>query len=182
MFRHSQFRKVLPLLQTVVAISFGGWGLWLRNAILSRPFWGDSTGWNSTMVYHVWPWPLKFAMTLNLPPLLAGALLFWPLYHVWPGLPIWVSDLAVLLLIPLFWYWVGSWADERVGSENNRKSERWRWILLLLFLLVCAAASSISGYVGGYTSYVLFAIAIWFAVGIGVKVSSASGKHQSRVA
>jgi hypothetical protein len=104
----TQFRKVLPALQTTIAISFGGWGLWLRNSILSRPFW-SSTGWNSTAAFHVWPWPFKFAAILNMPAFLAGGLLSWPLDYLWPGLPEWVSALPVLLVIPLLWYWVGSW-------------------------------------------------------------------------
>jgi hypothetical protein len=180
MVRETQFRKVLPVLQTAIAISFGGWGLWLRNSILSRPFWG-STGWNSTALFHVWPWPLKFAMILNMPALLASVLLSWPLDYFRPGLPEWVSDLPVLLLIPFFWYWLGSSADKSIGA-GNINGERWGWTLLLLFIFVCAAASSISGYVGGYTSFVVFAIAIWLVVAIGVKVSTTSGKHKSKVA
>ena len=170
--REIQFRKVLPALQTAIAISFGGWGLWLRNSILSRPFW-SSTGWNSTAVFHVWPWPFKFTAILNMPAFLASGLLFWPLDYLWPGTPEWASALPVLLLIPLLWYWVGSWADEIVSMERGRIGEHWRWIWLMLFMLVCAAASSISAYVGGYTSYVLFGIGIWTVVGIGVKTSKA---------
>ncbi len=45
MFRHN-FRKVLPLLQTVIAIAFGGWGLWLRDAIKAS---------NEIMSRVVWP-------------------------------------------------------------------------------------------------------------------------------
>lgn len=40
MVQGSQFRKVLPVLQTALAVFFGGWGLWLRNSVLSRPFLG----------------------------------------------------------------------------------------------------------------------------------------------
>ena len=107
MVRETQFRRVLPALQTAIAVSLGGWGLWLRSSILSRPFLG-STGWNSTAVFHVWPWPFKFAAILNMPAFLAGGLLSWPLDYFRPGLPEWVSALPVLLLIPLLWYWVGS--------------------------------------------------------------------------
>jgi len=175
MVRETQFCKVLPALQTAIAISFGGWGLWLRNSILSRPFWG-STGWNSTAVFHVWPWPFKFAAILNMPAFLASGLLCWPLDYLWPGLPDGVSALPVLLLVALLWYWVGSWADKVVRTEQGRIGEQRPWIWLMLFTFVCAAASSISAYVGGYTSFVLFGIAIWMAVTIGVRVSRARNR------
>src|SRR6266403_3859277 len=64
----------------------------------------------------------------------------------------------------LLWYWIGSWTDENVSSEKNKNGERWRWIFLLLFIFVCAAASSISGFIGGYTSYLVLGIAIWSSV------------------
>lgn len=182
MIHKTRFRNLLPVLQTTVAVFFGGWGLWLRNAILSRPFWGDSTGWNSTAVFHVWPWPLKFAMIVNLPPLLAGALLAWPLQYVTLGLPEWVQDLPVLLFIPLFWYWVGLWADKSVNSDINGKGRRGLWILLLLFIFVCATSSSISGYVGGYTSHLLFGIAIWLMAAIAASTSARLRRRKSKTA
>lgn len=166
---------MLPVLQTVLAVFFGGWGLWLRNSILSRPFLGTSTGWDTTLRFHVWPWPLEFAVILNMPTLLAGALLAWPLEYLRPGLPIWVTALPVLLVVSLFWYWVGSWADRNI-------SERARCISLPVFILVCAAASSISKYVGGYTSYFLFGIAIWSILAVGAKASAGLRKRKSKVA
>jgi len=57
MVQGTQFRKVLPVLQTALAVFFVGWGLWLRNSVLSRPFLGSSTGWSSTLRFHFWPWP-----------------------------------------------------------------------------------------------------------------------------
>jgi len=173
MVRETQFRRVLPALQTALAISFGGWGLWLRNAILSRPFWG-STGWNSTAVFHVWPWPLKFTTILNLPALIAGAVLSWSFGH-FRAVPEWLSYVPVLLIVPFLWYWLGSLVDKRVNSGNTRNSERWGWTAVLLFIFGCAAASWISTYVGGYTSHVVFGGAIWLAVAIGLKASAASG-------
>src|ERR1019366_6599273 len=83
----NQFRKILPFTQIGLAILFGGWGLWIRNAILSRPFVLGMNGWKSTARFHVWPWPFKFAVVLNLPAFLAGALVSWPLDALRPGLP-----------------------------------------------------------------------------------------------
>ena len=40
MVGRTKFRKVLPASQTALAVLFGGWGLWIRNSILSQPlFW-----------------------------------------------------------------------------------------------------------------------------------------------
>lgn len=175
MIQRTQFRSVSPILQTVLAVFFGGRGLWLRNSILSRPFLGTYTGWDTTLRFHVWPWPLKFAVILNMPAFLAGGLLAWPREYLRPGLPEWVTALPVLLVIPLFWYWVGSWADRNIN-------ERARWILLPVFILLCAAASSISEYVGGHTSYVLFGIAIWSIVIVGAKAFAGLRKRNSKVA
>jgi hypothetical protein len=182
MVQGAQFRKVLPILQTALAVLFGGWGLWLRNSVLSRPFLGSSTGWDSTLRFHFWPWPFKFAAILNMPAFLAGLILSWPLDYLRPGLPEWVSILPVLLFIPLLWYWVGSWPDKIIGSDRNRNSKRGRWSLLLLFMLVCAATSSISERVGGYTSYLEFGVAIWLILAIGVKASTALRKRTSKIA
>jgi hypothetical protein len=182
MVGRTKFRKVLPASQTALAVLFGGWGLWIRNSILSQPFFGSSTLWNSTARFHVWPWPFKFAAILDMPAFLASSLLSWPLDYLRPGLPEWVSALPVLLLVWLLWYCIGSWTDKNVSSEKNKNGERWTWIFLLLFIFVCAAASSISGFIGGYTSYLVFGIAIWSSVvAMGVKTSTARNR-KSKVA
>jgi hypothetical protein len=82
----------------------------------------------------------------------------------------------VLLLVWLLWYCIASWTDKNVSSEKNKNGARWRWIFLLLFIFVCAAASSISGFIGGYTSYLVFAVAIWSVVALGVKTSTARNR------
>jgi len=96
MIQGRQFRRILPIAQTAVAMFFGGWGLCARNSILSRPFWGNSTGWDSTARFHVWPWPFKFAAVLNKPAFLTGALLSWLFDALRPGLPESISYLPVL--------------------------------------------------------------------------------------
>ena len=176
-----QFRRVLPVLQTCMAIFFGGWGLWLRNSILSQPFFG-STGWNSTARFHVWPWQFKFAAILNFPAVLAGVLLSLPLDFLRPGLPEWIANIPALLLIPFLWYLLGSRMDKYGSSRNNGRNFRWQWMWLFLFIFICAAASSISGYVGGYTSYLGFGIAIWVILATAMKVFPTQGEHKSRIA
>ena len=105
MIQLRQFSRVLPLLQTALAISFGGWGPCLRDSILRRPFFATSTGWDSTMRFHVWPWPLKFAVILNAPAFLVGGLLgllALPLDYLWPKSAGWVSVLLTVLVIAFF--------------------------------------------------------------------------------
>jgi hypothetical protein len=168
--RHrNQFRMTLPVSQTVLAAFLGGWGLWLRNSILSRPFWGDSTLWNSTARYHIWPWPFKFAAVLNMPAFAAGALLSLPLDALRPGLPEWCSALTVLPFVALLWYRIGVLLDGwRSDSQNKTMG---RWITVLVFTVICAAASSIPEKVGGYTSYIVMGIVVWTITAIGLRAS-----------
>jgi hypothetical protein len=165
----NQFRRVLPISQTALTMLFGGWGLWLRNSILSRPFWGDSTWWDSTLRFHVWPWPFKFAAILNMPAFLASLLVSWPIDSLRPGLPEWISLSPSLLIVPLLWYWIGSWLDRRCSvTDRTRNPVRRAWILLLFFTVVGAVEASIPRNVGGYVSYLPFGIVLWIAVGFGV--------------
>jgi hypothetical protein len=182
MVQGTQFRRILPILQTVLAAVFGGSGIWLRNSILSRPFWGDATWWDSTAAFHVWPWPFKFAAILNMPAFLAGLLLSWPIDALRPGLPEWVSLSPTLFLVPLLWYRIGSWLDHRSSGEMNRASGTRRWALLAIFIFICGAASSIPSRIGGNMSYIPLGIVIWVAVAIPMKTSSASRKHETRAA
>src|SRR5258706_3303406 len=166
MVQRNQLRRMLPISQTALAVFVGGWGIWIRDSILSRPFLGSSTLWNTTAVFHVWPWPYKFAAVLNMPALLIGLLLSRPLDALRPGLPESVSLLPVLLLVPLLWYSVGSWLDQKRNATENRSTVKRQAILLLVFTLICAAASSIPESVGGYVSYLPFGLLIWAAVGL----------------
>ena len=52
------------------------------------------------------------------------------------------------------------------------------WILLLLFALVCAVGASVTG----YTSYLVYGIAVWMIVGLGIAVSAIYRKSLSRAA
>jgi cation transport ATPase len=181
MVQESQFHRILPVLQTALAMFFGGWGLWVRNSILSRPFWGNSTSWDSTLRFHVWPWPLKFAAVLNMPAFLAGGLLSWPLPALQsPGLSETVLYLPVLLFVPLLWYLVGSWLDQMRGAHKNRSAVKGKWMLVIIFGAICAALASIPDSVGGYVSYFPSGIVIWLIAVIGMVRSMVSRKRASR--
>lgn len=164
MVQINQLRRILPISQTGLALSFGGWGIWIRDSILSRTFFG-STLWNSTARFHVWPWPFKFAVVLNIPAFLVGLLLAWPLDTLRPGLPESISLLPALLLVPLLWYSIGSALDQRRIADKNRSTLKRQLILLLVFTLICVAASSIPERVGGYVSYLPLGILIWATFG-----------------
>jgi hypothetical protein len=178
MGREIYFRKILPPLSTIVAFVLGEWGLWLRSVIIR-----NSLAWDSTIRFHSWPWPFKFAAVLNLPAILAGLLLSWPLDALRPGFPELISFLSVLLFVPLLWYWVGTWLDQRIGGNMHGNARARRWLLLLVFGVVCAATSSIPPKVAGYTSYLPFGIVIWMTAVAGVTASTiVSRKHKSKAA
>jgi hypothetical protein len=173
MARGTQFRKVLPVLQTAIAVSFGGWGLWLRHSILSQPFWG-STGWNSTARFHVWPWPFKFAAILNMPAFLCGLLYSWPVDDLHPGLPVWVLLLPSLILVLVLWHMVGSWVDRRQFDAAKIRIPRYvAWGVLLLLTLVSVIGALVSLYIG----FIPFGVAVWLILGTAM---AAFGRYQKK--
>jgi hypothetical protein len=170
--RRLQFRRVLPLVQTAIVVSFGGWGLWLRDSALNSPFF-DSTLWNTTARFHVWPWPYKFAVIQNTPVFLLGLLPSLAIDTLTPGLPEWVQELPSLLLVPALWYLIGAWLDRTqvLRHEEGRKPIYWPWILLCFFTTISLLGALSSGRLfGSYTSFIPFGVALWIVLGIAVVV------------
>ena len=151
-----QFRQILPIAQTVVAALFGGCGLWERNTVLSRSFFLWTTGWETTARYHVWPWPYKFAAVANMPAVLAGLLLSWPIEAAFPKLPEIVLLAPSLLFVFILWRWVGARLDSRW-----KPSDKVPWVALLLFTLACLVGALIPSAYVGYTGYLLYGLAVW---------------------
>jgi hypothetical protein len=173
-----QFRKVLPALQTALGISFGGWGLWLRNSVLSRPFWGNSTGWDSTLRFHYWPWPFKFAVVQNIPAFLVGLLLSWSIDSFKPGLPEWVSLLPSLLLVPLLWYLIGAWLDRK--RVLGRTCGETVVLIFGVFTAVSLIVAVSSGWIfRSYTTFIPLGIVYWTALAIATYLL---GRRWARVA
>lgn len=179
MVQRNQFRTILPFLSVALALIFGGEGLRIRNSILGQRFFENSTLWNSTARFHVWPWPFKFAVVQNMPAFLIGSIIVRPVDTFRPGLPEWISMLPALLFVPLLWYSIGFWLDQRRNADNNANSVNRQWILLAVFTAICAAASSIPESIGGYLSYLPMGILVWITFGIAALANSR--KHKSRI-
>jgi hypothetical protein len=172
MSRDIYFRSILPPFFTIATIVFGEWGLWLRICIINH----SSLGWHSTLPFHVWPWPFKFAAIFNIPAFLAGLLLSWSLDAVRPEFPESISFVSVLLFVPMLWYWIGSWLDERRDTGAHKNMRKSGWILLLVFAVVCVITLSIPPDVAGYTSYLPSGILIWIVAAAGITASTISRK------
>jgi hypothetical protein len=165
MAREVRFSILLPAAQFVMAALFGGIGLWQRSAILSLPgFFEGQTMWNTTARFHVWPWPYKFAVVLNLPAFLLGLLPTWPLGAIWPSAPDYVGSLPTLLLVPLLWCWVGYRLDRRWGIADGAP-----WIGLLIFTLISLGCALIPI---GYTGYLPCGLALWLVMAVVIQLVS----------
>jgi len=159
-----RFSVLLPIAETVLAALFGGVGLWQRNRILSQPFLGDQTLWESTARFHVWPWPYKFAAISNMPAFLAGGLVSLPIGALWPGLPEAIELALSLVFVAMLWYWVGHRLDRRwsgVGVESVLAGTKTAWILLSVFTAVCLTGAFLPI---GYVGYVPYGATVWIAM------------------
>lgn len=161
----SRFRVLLLVVQTVLAALFGGVGLWQRNRILSHPFLGDQTLWESTARFHVWPWPFKFAVVSNMPAFIAGLLLTVPINFIWPHLPEAVQFAPSLIFIALQWYWVGHRLDGRCGAVGATAGNKTVWILLLAFTAVSAIGTFLPI---GYVGYQPYGVVVWLLAAGGI--------------
>ena len=169
-----QLRKVLPISQTLLAVAFGGWGLWERITSINDSW----LGWNSTLRFHVWPWPFKFAVVQNIPAFLIGLLLSWPIDSFKPGLPEWVSLLPSLLLVPLLWYLIGAWLDRKRVLE--RTSVETVVLIFGVFTAVSLIVAVSSGWIFGfYTTFIPLGILYWIALAIATYLL---GRRWARVA
>jgi hypothetical protein len=157
-----RFRKLLPFAQILVAVLFGGVGLWQRYQILNESEFLR----NSTAQFHVWPWPWRFAVILNIPALFAGALLAWPIGDMWPGLPKWTEDAFPLLFVPPLWYWFGAQLDRRwINTDQAGTSPRRNrpWLLLSAFVLASIIGAALPYRYLGYTGYIPYGVLLWVA-------------------
>ncbi|HYH01101.1 MAG TPA: hypothetical protein VD837_18390 [Terriglobales bacterium] len=162
-----RFRFLLPIAQTFSAAIFGGVGLWQRHHILSQPWLGDQTMWETTARFHVWPWPFKFAVLTNVPAFLAGALVEWPIESVWSSIPEWIACLPSLAFVPLLWYWVGARFDAKLQASRRKY-----WMLMLAFTAVCGLGLLVPGHV----SYIPYGVLVWLVFTVVAKRRGAQDK------
>src|SRR5580700_3328601 len=171
MTRTIQFRKALPVVHTIFALFFGGTGLFLRNALLNRPFLSNPAVYEPTLRSFIWPWPLKFAAILDMPAVLAGMLLSSALDQidqVRPALPAWTSVLSMLIFVPLLWFAVGAWLD-RTLRASQIKSPDTAWNLCLLFIAISAIAAAIPPTTTvSATRFVVFGALLWLALAMAI--------------
>jgi hypothetical protein len=157
----------LPVGQCACAGMFGGYGLWQRLTGLNQTF-GDVLLWNTTAPAHLWPWPYKFAVILNMPAVLAGNL-FSPLGSAHgPGASEAVGGIASLLMTLPLWYWIGHRFDRPRGCRNNRRLS-FRFFLSTLIVLSLLGALLL-----GPIFYLLYGIALWMAAVFGIARSTRS--------
>lgn len=88
------------------------------------------------MRYHIWPWPFRFALILNIPAFLSGALVLWPMDKFASNRPEAFECGALLPFVFVLWYWIGSRLDRRWHA-----SDRVPWIALLMFSSACLTIS-----------------------------------------
>ncbi len=172
-----QFRYVLPIAQTFLAALFGGIGLWERNRILSQPFFGDNIGWDTTLRFHVWPWPFKLAAITNMPAFLLGTLPEWLIEQFWPQPEIREAAVA-LFFVPILWYIVGVRLDRLSALRGAPYGSRAAWAFLLIFATASVfGASALDRYMGFlYVGFIPYGIAVWVATPFALRLMSPKPK------
>jgi hypothetical protein len=110
-------RIAIALIAIVVTFVCGGLGTYQRDVILSQPFLGDQTLADTTARFHVWPWPLKVAMTISLPAFLVAAVAAGIFSDFSETVGTVVHVFATSFLTILLWWVVGIRLDGRSSRE-----------------------------------------------------------------
>jgi hypothetical protein len=142
-----RFRTWLPLSQCLLGGLFGLLGAWQRVSVLGQSEFGQSL-WNTTARFHVWPWPYKLALSINLPSFLMGTLVASPFVMLPELAEYLVMALAALLGIPI-WRAIGSRIDH--GIERKDILKHTALVACIAFDVVC----------------LIGAFAVRYAVGLG---------------
>jgi len=141
-----QFRLSVAVGATAITEGFGAVGLWQRNQILRQPFFMGATGWESTLRFHVWPWPIKFAAIWALPAFIGGSVVMIPVRLLFEALPETAELLPTGALALLLWYWV--------ASRLEKYSPTTRWAALFVFLTLSLTGALLPlGYTGWLFPY-----------------------------
>jgi hypothetical protein len=162
MVREIRFRMFLPVVQCALAAIFGGFGLWERSAILNQRIWGNQTLWDTTARFHVWPWPLKFAVIMNMPAFIGGTLLATVGVNLPEIIPIGLS----LAVVPLFWFWVGWRFDRRFCKADELPRSGSPWVFMVVFVLLCLGGALLPL---GNVGYLPYGAAVWVGAGVALQ-------------
>jgi hypothetical protein len=166
----AQFRRLLPVTQTLLAIFFGGCGEWLRVQSIN-----NGVGWNSTLIFHTWPWPLKIALILNFPAVLIGGLFAWPGYILSPNAPEYLELLLSIPFVAILWYAIGYWLELKFRATDGC-SNLGLWMMIFGFDLICAAGALFPS-----TSTIPYCgTAVWGAVSLLIAASTIYDRLRSK--
>ena len=104
------------------------------------------------MLYHIWPWPTRFALIPNVPALIIGALVLWPVEIFAGTLPEAVEAAALLAIVFILWRCVGRRFDRRW-----QVSDKAGWVALITFTSACFTLALLP--IG--PDYLLYGVVLW---------------------
>jgi len=153
------FRFVLPIVQAISAIVFGGIGLHQRHQILSQTVFGAQSLWESTARFHVWPLSYRFAFVTNAPAFLAAEITSFPLERLSPNVAETSGFVIALLGVIVLWYSIGRSLDSRQTHVTFQP-----WGLFMLF----TALGILGIFTPGYIGYIYYGILLWISFTVGI--------------
>jgi hypothetical protein len=101
---------------------------------------------------------LQICCYKNLPAVLAGAVVSWPISEAKPNLSEALQICPWLLFVAALWYWIGLKMDRQWDVREAAPC-----LLLAIFSVVCVTGALIPI---GYTGYLPYAVIIWLGAGL----------------
>jgi hypothetical protein len=123
--------------------------------------------WDTTAPLHVWPWPYKFAVILNMPAAFAGMFFSAMVFSDFASRYGRVATEAVggivslLLTLPL-WYWIGLRFDRTCGTKSSGYLSFWVFLSSMIILSFSGAL-----YLGPI-DYLLYGCGVWVLAAIAI--------------
>jgi hypothetical protein len=145
--------RLLPVVQFFISGTLGAIGLWQRSQLLSQPLFSGTLG-DTTAAFHIWPWPFKLAVTMNLPAFIFGGVFELIDHHLEANISETWECVIALAFVPLLWFWIGRGLDA-VGTKAG-------WVFLTIFFAGCIGAATLPL---GYIGFLPVGFLIW-AIGI----------------
>src|SRR3954454_21026050 len=152
--RNKRFGLLLGVSQAIVAACFGGFGTYQRNRILNQPFLDNQTLWETTARFHIWPWPLKFAIIMNFPAAVGTAIFSLPLAM---ALPRKIADAVEVVVLFTFVFVIWFSIASRIGASVRSIA------FVLLFITTAVVGASL---LLGNTGYIPYGLLLWVLAGV----------------